>query len=183
MRTTIAAATMCVLVAAGCAGASAPAETPVEQATVAITASYPYGYRDLDEIGKAADLVVEGRVTGVKSTGPDPATPDLPETLFDVEVLLGIKGEGPGNIVVKQTGGTIENVTYEMQGDPMLKEGDHVLLYLQRVTGGPEKGIYFILGGPQGRFKVGANGSLSTVGSPTIKIPSNSTVEEVAART
>lgn len=181
MRHATSAVAISVMLAA-CTAAAEPEPTSPVDDVVNMSASWAYDYDTLDDLGRAADLVVEGQVVKIKSSGPDPATPDVPQTLFGVEVIDLMKGDAPDQIIVKQTGGTIDGVSFVMEGDPMLTPGDHVLLYLARVWAPNKEVWYLTLGGPQGRLAVGKDGSLATVGDPAIELPREATLRTAETR-
>lgn len=188
MRCSVAALAAFGLLAVGCAGVGSPADgvpSATERTRGAMFVSWAHGYRSLGELDEAADLVVEGRVAEVKADGwvepdrPIPRAPTIPQSLVGVDVLQRIKGRAPDRVVVTQTGGEAKGSVTEVEGDPLMRQGDHVLLYLRRAEG---EDLYVVLGGPQGRFAVGDDGTLSTVGEPAVDLPEGTNLSEIASR-
>lgn len=76
-----------------------------------------------------ADNVFVGRVA--EKVGAEGSTgPDMPYTLFFVEVLENVKGNLDGTVAVAQAGGydPAAGCVMLMDGDPLLKPGQEVLL-------------------------------------------------------
>lgn len=140
--------------------------------------SWAWNYADLTELREAADAVVEGRVVSV-ATAEDKSAAGLAASLVTMRVDRPLKGESGATIVVKQTGGYLGGVYQRVDDDPLMAVGDHVLLYLAYVDSGPYDGVYFVLGGPQGRLAVNANGTLTPFGD--IKLGVDDTLKAIEA--
>lgn len=146
---------------------------------VIVHASWAMSYGTLGDLAQDADAVVVGTVSDLSYDGRDPQDPTLPLRLYDIHVDRVIAGEAPGDIVVSQTGGTLDGKKYIVEGDPLIAAGDRVVLYLQRVDSGPSKGHYFILGGPQGRLAIGADDVVTRVGDSSVAIADGLTVADL----
>lgn len=144
-----------------------------------LSASWAWGYANLAELAAHADAVVVGRIAGIAYQGPDPQDPTLPRTRYDIEVERSIAGEAPTELQVVQTGGPLDGRLAIVEGDPLMRPGETYLMYLRAVPSGPDKGRFVVLGGPQGRFSVGADATLGVVGDPHIDLPPGMTVAEV----
>jgi hypothetical protein len=95
----------------------------------------------------AADRVVEGVVMGSSTSGCE-----IPVTHYAVKARLMIKGIISSSLIqVAQIGGVIGTSKQEVRDDPLMQNGDRVILFLHI---DPQTGIYGILGGPQGRLVV-----------------------------
>ena len=115
-------------------------------AIVQAQVSWARSYGTLGDLAQAADLIVKGKVVGIARSYVDQG---IPFTNFDVEVDPVLKGLANSTIQVKQTG-TLISPGYEISDDPVLVPGKTYFLFLSKGI----SGVYWILGGPQGRFEV-----------------------------
>lgn len=122
---------------------------------------------DLGSLYREAELVVKGVITGKKK---ELVEGGLPFTLHTVRVEGVIKGTPPGDrtITVLQTGGQRDDGTkFEVASDPLVEQGDTLILFLKPYQGGfadkLEERVFVPLGGPQGRFHL-RNGRVYSVG-------------------
>ncbi|MBT1177037.1 hypothetical protein JS532_05565 [Bifidobacterium callimiconis] len=81
-----------------------------------------------------------------------------------------------GRIRVYQDGGIKYGETYQVDGDPLFKIGDHELMYLTVIS--ESSGTYYVPGGSEGRFSVSADGSLKRIGKSFPEGTPPSTVQE-----
>ena len=108
---------------------------------------WAYLYGNLTEMRNAADRVVDGVVVGSTTSGCGVIV-----THYTVKIIMTLKGDSDSFLItVIQTGGVIGSSKQEVREDPLIRIGDHVIMFLNF---DPEDGMYGILGGPQGRLKV-----------------------------
>lgn len=115
-------------------------------------------YHDVGSLKKDADLAIRGEVIGSTQTMSD----GIPFTDFTIrvdQVLHDPHNKGDlQSITVRQTGGTVDGKVIAVEGDPLLAQGEQVILFLRQYA--PDR--YFVLGGPSGHFRV-QSGTVSTV--------------------
>jgi hypothetical protein len=138
-------------------------------------------FATLAEVAASSDAVVIGRVADVAFDGPDPQDKSLPLTLYDFHVEKVIRGSAAENIIISQTGGTLNGRKSVVDGDPLMARGDHLVLYLNLVKTGPATGRYFIVGGPQGRLIEKDDGSLERVGNSDVGVPPGLTIASLVS--
>jgi hypothetical protein len=127
---------------------------------------YPI-YNDLYSLASSSDAIIRG---GIEQQLPsEKIVPtgvqfgDLPErkvtelgfliTKAQVRITDVLKGSTAllnAPIVVIQGGGQKDGETYAMKDQPLSKSGDDVVFFLHQL----DDGVYAIVGGPQGRFKI-----------------------------
>jgi hypothetical protein len=148
-------------------------------------ASWAEHYNNLKDLGQHSDLVVSGTFSRISNSGlEDPSSPVSLYTNFEFTVsqILQDKNHklsGPGaTITIHQLGGTLTADAHEPSGqgvlrkgsvvqtkdDPLYTVGEKALLYLRQGT----PGIYFAVGGPNGRYKL-VNGSPTPLNSETVQ--------------
>ncbi len=184
------------LVAFALAGCTSQSAGPVEGSTVEMMADYPT--YDQEALVEQAALIIEGTVlataaTVLKATYEGDAPQEnplvglsekekqralddddgIPATAVTVRVDSVHKGDvEPGDeIVVVETGGVINGVTYKVQGVTSLNLDESYLLF---GAGNPD-GTYSILGGSAGTFVEGAGPGFVAVE------PSSAPFEELTA--
>lgn len=127
---------------------------------VYIDVSWTRLYHDIASLKADSDLVVSGRV--VRST-PVTGNPPATDFTFSVDAVLhardGQRALAGTTIVIHQTGGIQNGQTYEVRDDPLFKVGEKDVLFLHQYV----SGRYVVLGGPSGRFLVGADGMVRPV--------------------
>lgn len=101
-----------------------------------------------DEMGRAADLIVRGRVQGVRSYWNETRTRILTEATVAVDSRL--KGRSGGAVRVVQMGGTVGTVKMTVAGALDWRPGEDVLLFLEHSL--PDR--YRVSGFTQGKFTV-----------------------------
>jgi len=125
-------------------------ETPQ---TVHISPSYVNWYTDLKSLKRDAILVVAGTVTKInppiqeKAYARTTSVFNISEVLSDPKSVL----HDSNSIVVNQVGGTIGNTVYRVEDNPLFKEGEQAILFLDVDTTG---NLYYVIGGPSGRFTI-----------------------------
>jgi hypothetical protein len=149
---------------------------------VVLRPSWAMGFASLHELQAAADLVVVARVSDIVTEGSDMVTPEIPATIFRMTIERTLKGTSGQTILVKQTGGWLNGTRFVVEGDPLMQGGDRYLLYLARVPGGPYverygPDVYFVLGGPDGRFAIAPSGQLTSLGQ--VVLPAGATVDRL----
>lgn len=103
------------------------------------------------EIAKVSTLVVDGKVSGVRSYWNDDHSKIFTETT--VAVGATHKGAGASTVRVVQIGGVVGNVRQTAYGALAWKRGEEVLLFLESAgTGAP--GAYQVTGFSQGRYDI-----------------------------
>ncbi|MEX2548004.1 MAG: hypothetical protein WD830_09490 [Chloroflexota bacterium] len=184
MRIAVAFLASTVAAACGTSNPSTSGAVPrADDAYVRLNASWAWAYRDLSELQEQADVVILGQVSRIAYQGADPQDEggDLPLTIFEVSVTRILKGLTDNTILVGQTGGPVAGRMAEVNGDPLMREGEQFVMYLRRITSGPSKGRYTVLGGPQGRLAVGPGGTLSKVGDSAVSVPKGLTLDTLVA--
>lgn len=108
---------------------------------------------NVTELSNHAKLVIRGVVESSKVNATfDPQGIDMPDvyTKFTIRIKEVLKGDySEPTIVVDQKGGTYRGSVWTVKNDPLMKEGDEVILYLNWCVD-----RYRIYGGPQGRFQI-----------------------------
>jgi len=102
--------------------------------------------QSVEDMGQAADLVVRGRVQGVRSYWNDARTRILTEAVVSVEAPL--KGRARGDVRVVQMGGAVGDMQMTVAGALEWRAGEEVLLFLERSL--PDR--YRVAGFTQGKF-------------------------------
>lgn len=116
--------------------------------------SWANAYPSTQQMIGVSDAVVVGRVSHVVGTTVDPDT-GMRYTDFTFVVDSWIVGaRGPASVTVHQLGSASGFVTEDVADDPLLRVGEHDVLFLS----GYAPGRYFITGGPTGRFTVDGAG-------------------------
>lgn len=118
---------------------------------VKMNTQYVADFRDNRVLVGSFDNVFAGRV--IKQIGTK-ARRTTPETQFEVEVILNIKGDLPESVVVTQFGGYRNGILYIMSGETgdSLHPGDNIKYLLQPgstylfATRGPSSTPYYTLG-------------------------------------
>jgi hypothetical protein len=150
-----------------------PTEVPSSQVASCPTASssdhnwlqvsLAMSYEDIPSLKADADLVVLGEIIGcpsVESHQTAVGSVYFTDFSFQIESVLHGAASQPA-IVIHQTGGIVGGKTVEIMDDPLMQTGDRYVLFLREAR--PD--LYFVLGGPQGRFVVrdGLVSSLSAI--------------------
>lgn len=124
------------------------------QSSSELSASWAYAYLSIQDLHAAADLVAVGTIDKVLSEQPEGLGKETKgfvlygtDFAFDVEEVLKGKTEAQ-QISIHQTGASAKQ--QQINDDPLMAPGEQYVLFLQKY----EAGKYFILGGPQGRFKI-----------------------------
>lgn len=148
LATTVAIGTLALGVVGGCSVGAAP----TEEETTFVSLSWAETPTTLAELDDLAETVVRVRITGVSGTGNIDSTngAPLPYTEFDAEVVERIAGDAADSIVIRQSGGSLDGVTYAIAEDPLMSPGEEYVLFLTEWA----PGSYKINGGPSGRFTV-----------------------------
>ena len=105
-------------------------------------------HRSLEELGSDSQLVVQGRVTDVRSYWNEAHTKILTETRVDVDRQF--KGSGDDTIAVVQMGGVVDDVRMTVSGALAWRPGEEVVLFLEDSL--PQ--TYRVAGFSQGKFAV-----------------------------
>ena len=110
------------------------------------------GYGDIPSLKADADLVARGEIVGCSSVDSHQTAVGavyFTDFSFRIEsVLHGAASQSA--IVIHQTGGVVGGRTVEFMDDPLMQTGDQYVLFLREAR----PGLYYVLGGPQGRFVV-----------------------------
>jgi hypothetical protein len=106
-------------------------------------------YRSPQQMGEESVLVVQGKVTGVRSFWNDAHTKIFTET--QVAVDRSFKGAAGGTVSVVQLGGTVGHVRMNVEGALAWRPGEEVLLFLESFPGG---GRYMVYGLSQGKYGI-----------------------------
>jgi hypothetical protein len=103
------------------------------------------------EIAKVSTLVVDGKVSGVRSYWNDDHSKIFTETT--VAVGATHKGAGASTVRVVQIGGVVGNVRQTAHGALAWKRGEEVLLFLESAGKGAA-GAYQVTGFSQGKYDI-----------------------------
>lgn len=170
-----------VAVVAGLSGcSSAPGASVVSSApapTVGMGVSWVEGYNNLADLKAHSAIAVQGRFTRAIAQSSMKTIP-ITDFEFTVDKVLN----DPGHLVatgskltVRQTGGTVGGVLQQTSDDPLFKISENAVLFLKQ----PEPGLFYVIGGPSGRFEV-VNGQVSPFAPDGAKF-SGSTADFAAA--
>ncbi|WP_347110133.1 hypothetical protein AAHB33_05445 [Paenarthrobacter sp. S56] len=139
-------------------------------------ASWAEGYDNLRDLKAHSSLGVEGtftRIIGQSSIKTVPIT----DFEFTVDKVIhdptGTLKEG-ARLTIRQTGGSVDGVLHQISDDPLFKVSEHAVLFLKE----PETGLFYVVGGPSGRFEV-KSGKVIPLGTEGTKF--DGTLEEFAA--
>jgi hypothetical protein len=102
----------------------------------------------LENLVAGADLIILGTVDCVQSERVEGKT----VSFATVSVNLKIRGEPAGNqgkIVVRFPGGVVGDAGVKIEDSPDFKQGEAVLLFLQKIQNQP---VYRTVGSSQGKF-------------------------------
>ena len=116
-----------------------------EPEKVYMSASWIYGYANVEELTEHSDLIALVKVDKLAQN----IEGRVPASIYNVTVVDGILGcEKDEVISVYMTGGKNGNQTFEIKSDPLMKKRQQFLIFAQK----NQDGTYTILGGPQGRL-------------------------------
>jgi hypothetical protein len=102
----------------------------------------------IDQLTDEADLVVRGRVEGVKiRQAPDRRSVS---TVVSVSVKKQFKGPEVSSVTVEQPGGAMGDVVQVVPGLAEFSQGEDVVLFLNRQRGG----VFNTVNGKQGKFTI-----------------------------
>jgi hypothetical protein len=104
----------------------------------------------VEELAAGSDRVVRARVVSQR-TEFDPGQ-GFVYRITTLEVLEDLRGEGPGEVVVRQLGGEAAGRGLLIDGDADLREGEEVVLFLSR--GDPREPVMHLKGLSLGRFSI-----------------------------
>lgn len=104
--------------------------------------------RTPQELARESSLVIDGKVTGVRSYWNADRSRILTEVT--VSVNSAFKGAAAGAVRVVQPGGVVGNVRMTAHGALSWKRGEEVLLMLEPAT----PGAYQVAGFSQGKFTI-----------------------------
>lgn len=106
---------------------------------------------NIEQLAHGADVVVQGKITGIKPTGKIPEGPEVLACLFEVsEVIKGDLKAGE-NLKIKNYRG-VEDM-------PEFSEGSSYVLFLKKA-----EGYYEVFNGIQGSWPVDKDGRLQGMG-------------------
>jgi hypothetical protein len=83
-----------------------------------------------DELVEKAELIFEGKVTRVEAKWLGEGKKRRIKTDFTFEVLETLKGTAPATYTLQVLGGTVGEVTMEVDGAPRFRVGDRTLLFV-----------------------------------------------------
>ncbi len=152
-RKKVAIITFCLLVSLALIGAlllkSGVFNSNETQETRYLHASWIYNYRDIEEMTNSSDVIALVRISSISKEYMSQGTPF---TEYNAEVITPVLSTSKGNtLIIRVTGGTEENVIYELQDAPLLEIGDEMLIFCKQNVS-TEYQSYTILSGAQGRL-------------------------------
>lgn len=115
---------------------------------------WAYNHRSLGEMARDVDAVVMATVDDIRPGRTvlmaDGRTP-LPFTLVDLNVERVLRGEVDDSLTLEQTGGSVGDMSYYVDGDGGPYEvGERVLLFVNQQS---DTDLYYLVH-PQGRYRV-----------------------------
>ena len=127
------------------------AKSPTPTVTQSIELSWANAYETIGEMTAHSDAVVTGAVTASSPTVAAPGAPatDYRFTVDEWVTATDEVAEVP-TISLHQTGGTIDGVTWQNDGDPLFVVGEKDLLFVRQYA----PGKFLVMGGPTGRVQV-----------------------------
>jgi hypothetical protein len=105
-------------------------------------------YRSPQQLGQDATLVVDGRVTSVRSYWNETRSKILTEAVVAVEGTY--KGARQSTVRIVQLGGIVGNVKMNVHGAVSWHDGEEVLLFLEPSL----PGAYQVAGFSQGKYRI-----------------------------
>lgn len=120
--------------------------------TVTMHASWAQYYHTMKDLKQHSDFAVRGTISQIAPAVKPANSPVYSMVTVSVTHVLWNPEHKtmPSTIVVEQVGGEVNNVTYQVDDDPLFKMNEQVILFLQEY----QPGQYRIAGGPTGRFKI-----------------------------
>jgi hypothetical protein len=115
--------------------------------TVSVQASQIV-YRSPRQMGEESALVVQGKVTGVRSYWNDGHTKIFTETRVAID--RSFKGSAGPEVRVVQLGGIVGHVQMKVEGALEWRTGEDVLLFLEPFSGDR----YMVYGLSQGKYEI-----------------------------
>ena len=107
--------------------------------------------KSVKELTVSAEEIIKGKVKEINSQWDDKKT--LIYSQITIEVKEIIKGESEREeIVIKQLGGSIDNIRLKIAGMPLFKEEEEVILFLNKHKKQLKK--FYVTGLCQGKFAV-----------------------------
>lgn len=160
----------------GCAGSPEAANPSSSANTVGMDASWAESYDNLTDLKAHSALAVEGSFTRIIDESKIKTVP-ITDFEFTVDEVIhdpaGTLKEGT-RITVRQTGGSVDGVLHQISDDPLFKISENAVLFLKE----PEPGLFYVIGGPSGRFEV-INGRVTPFDAEGTKF--EGTLEDFAA--
>ncbi len=104
-------------------------------------------YADIAELCRAADLIAYGEIDRVIEVHGTVGIGGHYYTDFGLSVSQALKGNATEEAIIHQMGASGKMVVID---DPLFQQGEKYVLFLHKC----DSGVYYVLGGPQGRFKV-----------------------------
>jgi hypothetical protein len=129
---------------------------------VMMAASWAEYYTSIAELKAHGDLAVVGTVSTIAPTVQPDRGPAYSMVTLSVERTLWTRASTtatPATVTFKETGGTYDGVTYEIEDDPLYNVGDRVVMFFTEYS----PGQYRVTGGPTGRFTVSGSRIVPTV--------------------
>lgn len=136
-----------------------------------ISASWSYGYADVEELTEHSDLIALVKVNGLIKT----LDKSVPASVYSVTVTDPILGcEKDEEISIYMTGGEIDGQIFEVDTDPLMEKNQEFMIFARK----NEDGTHTILGGPQGRllYEDGVLNSLKNTSLPYANTKNGKTV-------
>jgi hypothetical protein len=127
--------------------------TTTNQPVITVFADVAIFYTNLEDLSRDADLIAYGEIESVievkeQIVGHNPKGNNIHYyTDFSFSINQLLKGDMIEEAVIHQMGAAGKMVVHE---DPLFQQGEKYILFLHKT----ESGVYYVLSGPQGRFKV-----------------------------
>jgi hypothetical protein len=138
---------------------------------------------NFDELVSRAQVIFEGKVTGLQSQWIGEGAEHRIVTFVNFEVVDALKGSPGANYSIRMLGGTVDGRTMEVTDAPKFKVGDHDVLFVEN------NGRQFIplVGIQHGRFRIqkdqlGRDTLLTGEGQPLADVGQLGTNEKMMAQ-
>jgi hypothetical protein len=116
------------------------------------------------ELTEKASAVVVGNVLSVESFWTRSGRIIVTEAMVEVEDA--ILGEAPSVVIVRTFGGTVNGFTVEAHGFPTFRQGERLLLFLEKDQA--DAGATRVLGYQEGQYRVALDKAGREVAYPTV---------------
>ena len=134
---------------------------------VTLDASWAEYYNSLKDLKQHSDIAVNGTISSIAPAFKPADGPVYSMVTITIHKVLWKRSPAtsPSTITFEQTGGTYNNVTYQITDDPLFHVKDQAILFFKEYS----PGKYRVSGGPSGRFSI-KNGIVHPIVSDGVKL-------------